>query len=97
MKEKMSVFATILVLIFIIFIYSSLANLGALYIYHKFNLNFGDFTRGFIATTVTFFLFTLTFWIITLVKGPRRMAFLASIIDAMKRISKGDYNVRVGY
>lgn len=95
MKKIIRIATAIIVFTLIIFIYSSLTNVGIIYIDNKFNLNIGELTKGFITTSVTLLLLFLMMWITSRIGGPRRTEFLTLIIDAMKQISKGNYNVKL--
>ena len=95
MKKMIRVVGVFIVFIFIILTYSSLANLGILYINHKFNLDLNEFIRGLITTCTTFLLLFLTMWFTSKIESPRRTEFLTLMIDAMKQISKGDFNVKL--
>ena len=61
----------------------------------NWDLHTSDFSRGLITLFAMIFLFLLTMWIFSRFASPRRMDFFTMMIDAMRRISKGDYNVKL--
>jgi len=75
--------------------YWSLAYLGTSLIQKKWDLHISDFSRGLIALFAMIFLFILTSWIVSRFASPRRMDFFVMMIDALRRISKGDFNVKL--
>ncbi len=97
MKKGLRITAFILIFLSIIFLYSSIANLGSSWIANQFDLPLDGVIRGFITTATTFFMFFLTMSLISLRAGPRRSRSFTLIIDAIRRIAKGDYNVRLDH
>ncbi|VDG93693.1 Alkaline phosphatase synthesis sensor protein phoR [Lysinibacillus sphaericus] len=97
MKKTIHILKVVCLFWVLVFIYSALVNFGFPYISDALNFHLADFSESFIKTILTIFLFFLTIWLVSLAGVSRRMEFLTSIIDAMKRISAGDFNVRLNH
>ena len=97
MKKILHVLKVIISFWILILLYSALVNFGYPYVSDAVNLHLTDFSEGFLKTTITIFLFFLTMWLISSAGASRRIEFLTSIIDAMKRISTGDFNVQLNH
>lgn len=91
LRVGMAVFAWVVVTV----TYWSLAYLGTSLIHMKWNLHTSDFSKGLITLFAMIFLFILTSWIFSKFASPRRMDFFTMMIDALRRISKGDFNVKL--
>ncbi len=85
----------IVTMLSVIVTFWSLAYFGTLFIHEKWNLSTSDFSRGLITLLVMLFLFILTSWIISSATSPQRRESFTGIIDAMRRISKGDFDVKL--
>jgi len=75
--------------------YWSLSYLGTSFIHIKWGLHTSDFSRGLITLFAMIFLFIVTSWVFSRFASPKRMDFITKMIEAMRRISKGDYNVEL--
>ncbi len=82
-------------MIVVIVAFWSLAYIGTSLIYKEWDLNTSDFSRGVLTLFVMILLFIVTMWTISRFASPRRMDFFTMMIDAMKRISKGDYSIKL--
>ena len=95
MRIIMRVARAIIVFMLTIFIFSALTNWGILYITSTFDFQLSSFVRGFLTTVATIMLLFLTMGVVSKIEGPRRREFLSLLIDAMKQISQGDYNIKL--
>lgn len=73
----------------------SLAYFGTSLLYTKWNLHTSDYSRGLITLFAMIFLLILTKWSFSRFGSPSRMDFIAMMIGAMRRISKGDFDVKL--
>ena len=78
----------------IVFFWSA-AYVGTSFLYKEWNMNTSDFSRGLLTLFVMILLFIVTIWTISKRAHPKRIDFFTVMIDAMKRISKGDYNFKL--
>ena len=73
----------------------SLSHLGISWVNQQWELQISHYWEGLLTLFIMFFLFTATMWIFSKFVHPKRMDFLTVMIDAMKQISKGDYNIQL--
>ncbi|REB05285.1 two-component sensor histidine kinase [Sporosarcina sp. BI001-red] len=97
MKKTVHILKVVCTFWIIVFIYSALVNFGFPYVSDAFHFHLTSLAEGFVKTTLTIILFFLTIWLISLGGASRRLEFLTTIIDAMKRISTGDFNVQLNH
>ncbi|MCM3758617.1 HAMP domain-containing histidine kinase [Sporosarcina aquimarina] len=97
MKKAIHILKVVCSFWVLVFIYSAVVNFVFPYTRDALNFHLTDFSEGFIKTILTIFLFFLTIWLTSLAGVSRRMEFLTSIMDAMKRISTGDFDVRLNH
>lgn len=63
------------------------------YLYERFGVQPSDLVRQLVNSTVGFVIFGLLMLLISYLTLPKRMAMFNTIIDAMRRLSQGDFNV----
>ena len=63
------------------------------YLYERFGVQPSDLVRLLVNSTVGFVIFGLLMLLISYLTLPKRMAMFNTIIDAMRRLSQGDFNV----
>lgn len=92
----MRVAGALLLFMLTIFIFSALTNWGILSMMSIFDFHLSTFVTGVITTGATIILsLFFTIGIVSMIEGPRRTEFSSLMIDAMKQISKGNYNVKL--
>jgi len=73
----------------------SLAYAGTSLFYQQVGLQTNDFFKGLLTLFVMIALSIAVMWTFAKFAPHRRNDFFTAIIDAMKRISKGDYTIRI--
>ncbi|MFJ7935964.1 sensor histidine kinase [Sporosarcina sp. NPDC096371] len=73
----------------------TLAYIVTSFINRQWDLQLSDYSRGLLTLFIMFFLFSVTMWTFSKCAPQRRMDFFTVMIDAMQRISKGDYNIKL--
>lgn len=73
----------------------SLAYMGISFITKHWDLAMNNYVKGLLTLFSMFFLFMVTMWLMAKFAPPRRMDFFTMMIDAMKRISQGDYTIKL--
>ncbi|MFM1652102.1 sensor histidine kinase [Brevibacillus sp. B_LB10_24] len=65
------------------------------YIIARFGFHPSDFSKQLSTSVLGSVFFMLSIWIIGTIMRPRQTAFFMIFIDALRRIAKGDFNVKV--
>lgn len=91
MKKVLRAVAMIIVII----AFWSLAYAISQLIVNHWSLVTSEFSKGLISLFVMIFLFMVTMWTFAKFAPQRRMDFFTVMIDALKRISEGDYTIKL--
>lgn len=73
----------------------SISHLGVSWVNQQWRLQIPAYWEGLLTLFIMFSLFTATMWTISKLSRHSRMDFLTVMIEAMKQISKGDYNIQL--
>ena len=85
----------VVVMIVVIITFWSLAYVSTSLFYKQFELQTSDFFKGLLTLFAMIALWIAAMWTFAKFAPHRRNDFFTAIIDAMKSISKGDYNIQI--